>query len=191
MCSNLIKMLQRRICCGKNRGRKVSYNLNSDVNGRVKMPLDNGVLNAKEFRTTEYGQTLPEESLVGVEKNENIQVLEGEDFTKYVDVEYNTREDALKRATAAKAKERSIDYRYIDQMKQHGVTEDLAIKAFVGRFGGNEDRTQFFLNSKFYYGSDAPTPLDRLRKAVNEDTIPECIELLEGTKIALDQGDHF
>lgn len=81
------------------------------------MPLDNGILNVKEFRPTEQGQTLPEESLVGVEKNENIQVLEGEDFTKYVDVEYNTREDALKRATAAKAKERSIDYRYIDQMK--------------------------------------------------------------------------
>ena len=155
------------------------------------MPLDNGILNAKKFRTTEHGQTLPEKSIVGVEKSENIQVLEGEDFTKYVDVKYNTHEDALKRAAAAKSKERSIDYRYIDQMKKHGVTEDLAIKAFVGRFGGNEDRTQFFLNSKFYYGTDAPTPLDRLRKAVNEDTIPEYIELLEGTKIALDQGDHF
>ena len=155
------------------------------------MPLDNGILNPKEFRTTEQGLTLTEESFVVVEKNKSIQVLEGEDFTEYVDVKYNTPDDALKRATEAKAKERPIEYKYIDQMKKHGVTEYLAIKAFVGRFGGNEDRTQFFLNSKFYYGSDAPTPLDRLRKAVNEDTIPECIELLEWTKIALDQGDHF
>lgn len=155
------------------------------------MPRDNGTLYAKELPTPEQGKALPDEPVVVADESENIQVLEGQDFTKYVEVKYITPEEAIKRATAAKAKERSIDYQYIDQMKKYGVSEDLAIKAFIGRFGGNEDRTQFFLNSKFYYGSDAPTPLDRLRKAINEDTIPECIELLEGTKNALDQGDHF
>ncbi len=76
-------------------------------------------------------------------------------------------------------------------MKEEGVTEELAIKAFVGRFGGNESQTRFFLNSDFYYGSDAPTPLTRLFKAREEDSFAECIEMIEGTKISWDLGDHF
>ena len=76
-------------------------------------------------------------------------------------------------------------------MKKDGVTEELATMAFIGRFEGNRAQTVFFLNSDFYYGSDARTPLDRLRKAIIPDTIPECIELIEGTTEGLEQGDHF
>ena len=122
---------------------------------------------------------------------EDISIFEGEDFTKYVKVEYLTAEEVKRVAAEARAKERPIDYRYIDQMKKEGVTEELAVRAFVGRFLGNEYQTKFFLNSRFYYGSDAPTPLDRLRKAVLEDTVTECIEMLEETREALGRGHHF
>lgn len=80
---------------------------------------------------------------------------------------------------------------YIDQMKKERVTVELAIKAFAGRFGGNESRIKFFLNADFYYGSDAPTPLARLIRAFEDDTISECIEMIEGTKISWYQGVHF
>ncbi len=132
-----------------------------------------------------------ESSLVEEDHNANVRILEGVDFTQFVDVEYITPEEAKRLAAESRERERPIDYRYIEQMKKEGVTEELAIMAFIGRFEGNRAQTEFFLNSDFYYGSDAPTPLDRLRKAILEDTIPECLELLEGTKEGLERGDHF
>ena len=100
-------------------------------------------------------------------------------------------EEARRDAEEARELERPIDYQYIDLMKKEGVTKELAVKAFAGIFCGNEEQTQFFLNSDFYYGSDAPTPLDRLKKTIAEDSVAECIEMLGGTKRGLDYGDHF
>ena len=79
-----------------------------------------------------------------------------------------TSKEAKRYAQEAEDNERPVDYQYIDQMKKKGVSEELAVKAFVGLFGGNEKRTQFFLKSHFYYGSDAPSPLDRLKKALSD-----------------------
>lgn len=158
------------------------------------MPLGNGIAKSPHFLKLHEDKDSTKKALVidDVDEDaEDVEVLEGVDFTKYVDVVYITPEQAEKRAAAAKAKERPVDYRYVDQMKREGVTEELAVKAFVGRFGGNEPRTRFFLNSDFYYGSEAPTPLTRLIKAFEEDTISECIEMIEGTRISWYQGAHF
>ena len=126
-----------------------------------------------------------------VVQEDEVITLEGESLEKYGELEFITPERAKVLEAEARAKERPVDYTYIERMKEEGVTEELAIKAFVGLFGGNEVRTEFFLNGDFYYGSDAPTPLARLKKAIIEDKIPECIEMLEGTKISLEYGDHF
>ena len=126
-----------------------------------------------------------------VVQEDEIITLEGESVEKYGELEFITPEKAKILEAEAIAKERPVDYKYIEQMKNEGVTDELAVKAFIGRFGGNRTRTEFFLNGDFYYGSDAPTPLSRLRKAIIEDKIPECIEMLEGTKISLEYGDHF
>lgn len=140
-------------------------------------------------------QAHSEDSQFSEERNnaedDEIVTLEGVDFTKFVDVQALTPDQAKKLAAEVRAKERPLNYRYIERMKTEGVTEDLAIKAFIGMFRGNEAQTKFFLNADFYYGSDAPTPLDRLTKAVEEDKIHECIVMLEGTKDGLDHGDHF
>lgn len=155
------------------------------------MPLGNGSLVSTESEVLEEYKNVPKNHIVVDRDNEGVETLEGLDFTKYVEVEYLTPEQAKKLAAEVLAEERPVDYSYIERMKKEGVSEALAVGAFKGRFGGNESRTKFFLNSKFYYGSDAPTPLDRLIKAVEEDTMPECIEMLEGTKDGLDRGDHF
>ena len=126
-----------------------------------------------------------------VNANQEVKTLEGVDFTKFVEVQYLSKDEAKKRVASALEKERPVDYRYIELMKRDGVTEDFAIKAFVGRFGGNESQTRFFLNADFYYGSEAPTPLTRLIKAREEDAFAECIEMIEDTKISWDYGDHF
>lgn len=131
-----------------------------------------------------------EETIFEDERTEDI-TLQGENFERFGELKFIEEEDAKRLAAEEKANLRPIEYRYIEQMKKEGVTEELAVKAFIGRFGGNEVRTKFFLNSDFYYGSDAPTPLDRLKKAIIEDKTLECIEMLEGTKISLDYGDHF
>lgn len=120
-----------------------------------------------------------------------VETMEGDDLSKIEGVRFMSPEEARRDAEEARELERPIDYRYIDLMKKEGVTEELAVKAFVGIFCGNENQTQFFLTSDFYYGSDAPTPLDRLKKAIAEDSVDECIEMLEGTKRGLDYGDHF
>lgn len=155
------------------------------------MPYDNGIGTSPESHALDENPDNKDESVVTCDDEEEVKTLEGVDFTKFVDVEYLSQDEIKKIETEARAKERSVDYRYIERMKTEGVTEDLAVKALVGRFYGNEARTRFFLNSDFYYGSDAPTPLDRLEKAIREDAIPECIEMLEGTKISFDYGDHF
>ena len=121
------------------------------------MPLDNGSITSTEIQISEPGPSSQKESLV-VEKQEGVEVLEGVDFTKYVDVVYLTSEEVKRRAAESRKKVEPVDYRYIEQMKKEGITEELAIKAFVGSFRGNENQTQFFLSSTFYYGSDTPTP---------------------------------
>lgn len=156
------------------------------------MPADDHNVISNNRHVPNKDPDFKEESIVYDDDHQKaVRILEGVDFTKYVEVEYITPEVAKRLAAESKERERPIDYRYIEQMKKEGVTEELAIMAFIGRFEGNRAQTEFFLNSDFYYGSDAPTPLDRLRKAIIADTIPECIELLEGTKEGLERGDHF
>ena len=155
------------------------------------MALDNGIVTSTELVALDDSSCSCDEQVPVVNQNEDVITIEGEDLSKIPRVKFLSPEDVLRDVEEARALERPIDYRYIEQMKKEGVTEELAIKAFVGRFRGNEDQTQFFLNSDFYYGSDAPTPLDRLKKAIEEDKVSECIEMLEGTKISLDFGDHF
>ncbi len=150
---------------------------NIEVSGELYIPVDD-----LDFETETFG---------GNEEEEERGVLQGENLERLGELDYITPERAKILAAEARAKERPIDYKYIEQMKREGVTEDLAVKAFIGRFGGNKTQTQFFLTSDFYYGSDAPTPLDRLKKAILEDTVPECIEMLEGTKESLHRGNHF
>lgn len=130
-------------------------------------------------------------SVAGVEDVQEIETLEGVDITKYVDVEYISPEEVRRLAAEVRAKERPIDYEFIEKMKADGVTEELAVKAFIGRFRGNEAQTRFFLNADFYYGSETRTPLAQLVKAAKEDTMTECIEMLEETRDGLDRGDHF
>ena len=155
------------------------------------MPFGNRNETSKEFPALSQNKEPPDESDVVDEFDDEVEVFEGVDFTKFVNVRIPTKEEAEKRAALMKAKVRPINYVYIEQMKREGVSEELAIKAFIGRFGGNESQTKFFLNADFYYGSDAPTPLTRLIKAREENTLAECIELIEDTKISWDYGDHF
>ena len=154
------------------------------------MASGNGFGTSTEFQALgENSET--EEKVVNNDGTEDVLTLEGEDLEKVYGAKFMSPEEAERSAAEARALERPIDYRYIEQMKKEGVTEELAVKAFVGRFCGNEGETKFFLNSDFYYGSDAPTPLARLQKAVTDGTVSECIEMLEGTKRGLDYGDHF
>lgn len=152
------------------------------------MAFDNGFGISNESQAL-TGQTDTRD--VPVVAVEEVETLEGVDITKYIDVKQITPEEAKRLAAEVRAKERPIDFKFIEKMKAEGVTEELAVKAFKGRFRDNEAQTRFFLNADFYYGSDAPTPLTQLVKAVKEETLTEYIELLEGTRDGLDRGDHF
>ena len=53
--------------------------------------------------------------------------MEGVDFTKYVEVEYLTPEQAKKLAAEVLAEERPVDYSYIERMKKEGGSEAIAV----------------------------------------------------------------
>ena len=124
------------------------------------------------------------------EEPEEIRCLEGVDFTIGLDIKPLTPEEVEQMAEEARAKNRPVDQKYIEQMKKEGVTEDLAIKAFIGLFGGNESEARFFLNSNFYSWTDAPSPIDQLKKAVKEDKMTECVDRIEGTFISWSWGEY-
>ena len=124
------------------------------------------------------------------EKTDEIRCLEGVDFTIGLDITPLTPEEVEQMAEEARAKKRPVDQYYIEQMKNEGVTEDLAIKAFIGLFGGNESLARFFLNSNFYSWTDAPSPIDQLKKAVEEGEMTECVDRIKGTYISWSWGDY-
>lgn len=53
------------------------------------------------------------------------------------------------------------------------------------------EQARIFLESRFYYGSQAPSPIDRLNLAYKEGTLDECLSLIKGTFTAVQQGAHF
>ncbi len=122
---------------------------------------------------------------------EEIIFLEGKDFTEGLDIRSPSTEELEKIVAEDEAAIRPVDHIYIERMKKEGVTEDLAVKAFIGLFGGSESETRTFLNSKFYSWTEAPTPLDKLAQAIQQGTMAECIELLEGTEISLSWGEYI
>lgn len=124
------------------------------------------------------------------EKTDEIRYLEGVDFTIGLDIKPLTPQEVEQMAAEAKAKERPVDQDYIEQMRKEGVTEDLAIKAFIGLFGGNESLTRFFLNSNFYGWTDAPSPIDQLKKSANEGSLTECVGRIEETYISWSWGEY-
>ena len=124
------------------------------------------------------------------EKTDEIRYLEGVDFTIGLDITPLTPEEIEQIAEEARSKKRPVDQYYIEQMKNEGVTEVLAIKAFIGLFGGNESLARFFLNSNFYSWTDAPSPIDQLKKAVEEGKMTECVDRIEGTYISWSWGDY-
>ena len=124
------------------------------------------------------------------EEHEEIRYLEGVDFTIGLDIKELTQEEVEQMAAEAKAKERPVDQGYVEKMKKEGVTEDLAIKAFIGLFGGNESEARFFLNSNFYRWTDAPSPIDQLKKAVKEGKMTECVARIEDTYISWSWGEY-
>ena len=124
------------------------------------------------------------------EEHEEIRCLEGVDFTIGLDIKPLTPEEVEQMAEEARAKNRPVDQKYIEQMKKEGVTEDLAIKAFIGLFGGNESLARFFLNSNFYSWTNAPSPIDQLKTAVEKGKMTECVDRIEGTYISWSWGDY-
>lgn len=115
------------------------------------MASGNSIGGSMEFQAFDKHRDSTEETvLVNDDDEEDVETMEGVDFTKFVDVEYLSLADIERIDAEARAKESPVDYRYIDQMKREGVTEELAVKAFVGRFFGNEVRTRFFLKSDFF-----------------------------------------
>ena len=107
------------------------------------MAYENGSGNSTEFQARSEN---PEtgENVVNNDGTEDVLTLEGEDLAKVYGAKFMSPEEAEQAAAEARARQRPIDYRYIEQMQKDGVTEELAVKAFVGRFGGNEGETKFF-----------------------------------------------
>lgn len=75
---------------------------------------------------------------------DEVLLLEGQSFERFGDVQVISPDEAIKPVVAARAKIRPVDLQIIECMREEGVTEELAVKAFVGLFGGNEVRTAFF-----------------------------------------------
>ena len=57
---------------------------------------------------------------------EEIRCVEGVDFTVGLDIKALTQEEVEQMLAKAKAKERPVDQGHIEQMKNEGVTADLA-----------------------------------------------------------------
>ena len=65
--------------------------------------------------------------------------------------------------------------------------------AFKVLFFNDTDAARVFLESRFYYGSDDPSPFDRLNLAYTDkdDTLDDCLSLIQDTFVAVEQGAHF
>ena len=124
------------------------------------------------------------------EEIEKIRCLEGVDFTVGLDIKALTPEECEQISAEFVARLRPNDQRYIEQMKKEGVTEDIAVKAFIGWFADNESEARFFLNSNFYGWTDAPSPIDQLKKAVKEDNMTKYVDLIEGSYTSWSLGEY-
>ncbi len=74
---------------------------------------------------------------------------------------------------------------------QEDLQTDTVADAFKALFGDNKEEACVFLESRFYYGSQAPSPIDRLNLACKEGTLNDSLSLIRGTYEALQQGAHF
>lgn len=154
------------------------------------MSLNDGYAQERTLEALSNEPSGSNDSARAKKKTDEIRYLEGVDFTIGLDITPLTPEEVKQMAEEARAKKRPVDQYYIEQMKNEGVTDDLAIKAFIGLFGGNESLARFFLNSNFYSWTDAPSPIDQLKKAVEEGKMTECVDRIEGTYISWSWGDY-
>lgn len=85
----------------------------------------------------------------------------------------------------------------VDNIKASKWRGDSALQlkevadAFKVLFFDDTDAARVFLESRFYYGSHAPSPFDRLNLAYKDDTLDECLSLIKATFVAVEQGAHF
>ena len=71
-------------------------------------------------------------------------------------------------------------------------------EVFKVLFDDDVDETRFFLKSRFYYGSQAPSPIEKLNLtlknenlAYKEENLADCLSLIKETFLAIEQGAHF
>ncbi len=86
---------------------------------------------------------------------------------------------------------------YIEGLKNRNFSDNLSeeaelvAEALKGLFNNNKEEALVFLNSKIYYGSKTPSPIERLRLAYKRNKLDKYVVLLRETVIAYDQGAHF
>ena len=86
---------------------------------------------------------------------------------------------------------------YIEELNSRKFSKDISEEAELiaytlkGLFNDSKEEALVFLNSKIYFGSKSPSPIERLKSAYKRGKLDNFVELLKQTIIAYDQGAHF
>lgn len=76
-------------------------------------------------------------------------------------------------------------------LRPEKIVEAFKIMFFDSSDQDRLEQARIFLESRFYYGSQAPSPIDRLNLAYQDGTLDECLSLIKSTFTAVQQGAHF
>ena len=86
---------------------------------------------------------------------------------------------------------------YIEELNSRNFSKDISEEAELiaytlkGLFNDSKEEALVFLNSKIYFGSKSPSPIERLKSAHKRGKLDKFVELLKQTIFAYDQGAHF
>lgn len=69
--------------------------------------------------------------------DDGLMTFEAAYFARCGKLKYIEREEAKRAEEKARVTLRPMYYKYIEQMKKEGVSDELAVKAFIGRPAGN------------------------------------------------------
>lgn len=143
-------------------------------------------------------------SLHGTSSSPPTKIFEGEGFAKFMKIHGienlvddcdKSLEDDLKRRieeTFLRAKECVEKHIYDSQDGRNTPLQTRVIaEVFRSLFNDDSDEACLFLESRFYYGSQAPSPIDRLNLACKDGKVEEHLTLIRQTFDAVERGAFF
>lgn len=165
------------------------------MNSKIKKKLSRSVCDSQDPPFEHVENVIEGEDFRTFESIHGAEIIDSKHCLNLDCMETDQLEDTLKQQVHEKFI--SIKQRlelHIKDMQACGHSKLQTVKiaeAFKVLFDDDVDETRFFLESRFYYGSQAPSPIERLNFALEKENLADCLSLIKETFLAIEQGAHF